>query len=381
MLMIESNNNIWHPKIERKMNSRILLSNININYCSYFDEIQLDDKISDILYNNTKQCYNIFKVINVTNEKKINYCLIEFIENIDYNYFLLLDYFNKEALGEKTLNTMKNYNKELEINLLNSINEIICFECINDTIIFKNNLLTKILNKDFMLLYKNDDFKYIFIDFNKKTQTVNNYDSKVVTKYDKKNKMLYGFIKTNKFINKINLSINDNNEIDIKYNYDNYGSIKIISHLLEKKNGDYIELYNKNSCLIGKSYYSSTDTTHIISQCMINNNNGLRYRGKYTSESQNNKITKQTISINDKIEYNEEDGNVLVDNLERLSVKENEFIIGWKVVKSLNGEKRIIGKQKLSKIKLTGEETKVESMGNHSKNEPGKVGHLYIKKN
>ena len=43
------------------------------------------------------------------------------------------------------------------------------------------------------------------------------------------------------------------------------------------------------------------------------------------------------------------------------------------------GEKRILGKQKL-KIKLTGEDTRVEAMGNHSKSEPGKVGSLIIKK-
>ena len=42
------------------------------------------------------------------------------------------------------------------------------------------------------------------------------------------------------------------------------------------------------------------------------------------------------------------------------------------------GEKRILGKQKL-KIKLTGEDTRVEAMGNHSKSEPGKVGALIIK--
>jgi hypothetical protein len=43
------------------------------------------------------------------------------------------------------------------------------------------------------------------------------------------------------------------------------------------------------------------------------------------------------------------------------------------------GEKRILGKQKLSKIKLTGEVTKVEAMGNTSKLEVGKVGHLIIR--
>jgi DnaJ-class molecular chaperone len=45
-----------------------------------------------------------------------------------------------------------------------------------------------------------------------------------------------------------------------------------------------------------------------------------------------------------------------------------------------NGEKRILGKQKLTKIKLTGEKTCVESMGNCSKNIPGKVGNLYLVK-
>jgi DnaJ-class molecular chaperone len=48
---------------------------------------------------------------------------------------------------------------------------------------------------------------------------------------------------------------------------------------------------------------------------------------------------------------------------------------------SCNGEKRILGKQKLKNIKLSGKETKIESMGHHSKNEAGKVGYLLIVKN
>ena len=53
--------------------------------------------------------------------------------------------------------------------------------------------------------------------------------------------------------------------------------------------------------------------------------------------------------------------------------------IGMTPCKSCDGEKRILGKQKLSKIKLTGEVTKVEAMGNTSKLEVGKVGHLIIR--
>jgi molecular chaperone DnaJ len=54
--------------------------------------------------------------------------------------------------------------------------------------------------------------------------------------------------------------------------------------------------------------------------------------------------------------------------------------VGINPCKSCNAEKRILGKQKLKKIKLTGEETKIESMGHHSKNEAGKVGYLLIVK-
>lgn len=42
------------------------------------------------------------------------------------------------------------------------------------------------------------------------------------------------------------------------------------------------------------------------------------------------------------------------------------------------GEKRILGKQKLNGVKLTGDETKIESMGHFSKD--GKVGYLILKK-
>lgn len=54
--------------------------------------------------------------------------------------------------------------------------------------------------------------------------------------------------------------------------------------------------------------------------------------------------------------------------------------IGLTPCKKCNGEKRILGKQKLSGIKLTGDETKVESMGNCSKDSAGMVGRLVIKK-
>jgi DnaJ-class molecular chaperone len=54
--------------------------------------------------------------------------------------------------------------------------------------------------------------------------------------------------------------------------------------------------------------------------------------------------------------------------------------VGLNPCKTCNGEKRILGKQKLSNIKLTGDETKIEAMGHYSKDEAGKAGYLMLKK-
>ena len=50
--------------------------------------------------------------------------------------------------------------------------------------------------------------------------------------------------------------------------------------------------------------------------------------------------------------------------------------VGMNNCKVCNGDKRILGKQKLSGLKLKGDKTKIESMGHHAKN--GNVGHLYL---
>jgi len=53
--------------------------------------------------------------------------------------------------------------------------------------------------------------------------------------------------------------------------------------------------------------------------------------------------------------------------------------VGLNQCKSCNGDKRILGKQRLTKIKLTGNHTKIDAMGHISKNETGKVGHLILR--
>jgi DnaJ-class molecular chaperone len=54
--------------------------------------------------------------------------------------------------------------------------------------------------------------------------------------------------------------------------------------------------------------------------------------------------------------------------------------VGLTPCKKCNGEKRILGKQKLSGIKITGNETKIESLGHCSKDIVGMVGSLFLVK-
>lgn len=54
--------------------------------------------------------------------------------------------------------------------------------------------------------------------------------------------------------------------------------------------------------------------------------------------------------------------------------------IGMTNCKKCGGEKRILGNQKISGIKLTGELTKLDSMGSCSKNITGMVGNLYLRR-
>lgn len=54
--------------------------------------------------------------------------------------------------------------------------------------------------------------------------------------------------------------------------------------------------------------------------------------------------------------------------------------IGLKSCDSCQGSRRILGKQKLTKIKLVGDETKIEGMGHVSPVEKGRCGHLILRK-
>jgi len=158
----------------------------------------------------------------------------------------------------------------------------------------------------------------------------------------------YGYIKNNNTQKEIfNYSIDSNLVINEYHDYSNNETklkLKLFSKKCMKKN-IYVSKYIKNGCEFEVYYNGETNFKHIISQCMINDNDtGLRYRGKYSGTSEDGKNISKTITIDDKIVYNKKGDetitNLLVDKKKYLN--RTEIIIGWKVGKSIENELRII---------------------------------------
>jgi hypothetical protein len=136
-------------------------------------------------------------------------------------------------------------------------------------------------------------------------------------------------------------NLNEHFDLNIYFTYqNNENNIKLIHNLHKKNNGSFQENYIKNGMIVSHKYDNTKKISKIISQCMINDTNGVRYRGKYEEIKSKDK-NKKTLTKDDEIIYNKEDGKVLIDKINTLTIKE-DIVIGWKVAKSLNGEKRII---------------------------------------
>ena len=136
-------------------------------------------------------------------------------------------------------------------------------------------------------------------------------------------------------------NINSMKDCTTTYYYEKYeNNLKLLSYSLQKHNGDLEEKYMKNNLYVEHDYNHSTDTSKLISQCMIGDNTGLHYRGKY-EELKSKDNHKKTLTKDDTIIYNKENNIVLIDSINNMNLKE-DIIIGWKVAKSANNEKRII---------------------------------------
>ena len=145
---------------------------------------------------------------------------------------------------------------------------------------------------------------------------------------------------------KIKITVDNNGNIIKNYFFTNtVTNLKLLSHTLYT-NEKIVRTLNKNGLISQSTFVYDTKFEKYISQCMVNDpNSGLRYRGKYEEERKDGSIVKKTLTTNDgksdTVLYNKEENTVTVDVIQRTR-KENEIVIGWKVVKSVNGELRIL---------------------------------------
>ena len=155
---------------------------------------------------------------------------------------------------------------------------------------------------------------------------------------------IYGYMKNSLKKEIFNFKINKQFDIVKNYEYTNFETkISIKYYSFDRADGMVYYKYNKNGCDFEEFFNTQTGSKQIISQCMMtNDDSGLRHRGKYTESTQNNKQVSKTIKFDDKIVYEKNGDEVIVDLLERKVLKQGEFIIGYKVAKSESGELRIV---------------------------------------
>jgi len=150
---------------------------------------------------------------------------------------------------------------------------------------------------------------------------------------------LKGNIKSPSITQECLYSIKDN----IIYKKDIYintcNKTKFNSHHTLYPNGDEYNVYNKNGLLVESTYTHDTRFKKLISQCMIQESN-IRYRGSYSEESKDGKVTKKILKKDDTTLFEKDENDVKVDMITKK--RNRDITIGWKVAKSLSGELRII---------------------------------------
>ena len=298
------------------------------------DKISLNYKINNL--DNYMKIYILksffIKVINNN----------EFIKYFEYTIPFLFDEFINFHPKRDNIVNMDAINA-FEYNLLNSIH-IMHSDDYSDLIIFGKKFIV-ILNSEYKLSVSDtNEFFFINKDYFYLKQHNLNLKIKIKTNYLDSKLVLYGFIKTLNSKELINISCDNNFNIVKYFDFINYETkLKIKSKTITKPSGEYCSQYIKNGCEIYENYNPTTDILNIISQCTLTDEQtGLRYRGTYSSTTENGKKINKTIKYNDEIKYQKEGDQVLVNTLENNTVNNDEFIIGWKIAKSESGEFRII---------------------------------------
>lgn len=165
-------------------------------------------------------------------------------------------------------------------------------------------------------------------------------------------------------------------------NYNEYFELFEINFDLDQiKEKERFETFKKNDIdniviKVDNNFNGTLEYERLV-KCKSCQGTGKDFSSKIVIKDQNGNITK-TFDADDGCDFCEGTGKDY--NGFDCSFCFGKGKVGLSTCSKCKGEKRILGKQRLKNIKLTGQETKIDAMGHHSKNEVGKVGYLLIVK-
>ncbi len=359
-----SNQNI--PVIDRNLTNKVALSALNENNLS-FDFVELPPHIQSILssrfnnkymgFNNNYTRFESDHVYNYIVNKMDSFNKLDFIElyihriiskvMFDEQIIELTEFFKRQFINlcfDKNHEIFKpNDNDVRKLNMYDYI-----FLTNNCKLVFGKNKDLLIISPLFISLIT-EQFGIILnpLDTNKEFFILSDSFNYISTKFCYGH---YRFITSNNkvgLIGHINKMENEKEYYMIDYDKTLHyihadKQKKFRKYLIRKINGDEHELVNKKNLLIRTTWNNQLQIEKCISVCtMEDKNTGLRFRGKYEDEKKDDKIVHKKLTQDDKVIYQKEGDQVLVDEINNKKVKD-EIVIGWKLAATSNGEKRII---------------------------------------
>lgn len=145
------------------------------------------------------------------------------------------------------------------------------------------------------------------------------------------------------------------------------------------KHQDHLDNFKKNEVLNIRVEVDNTFTGKLEYErwvkCKSCDGTGKDFSSKIVIKDKDGNILK-TFDADDGCDFCEGSGKDFYGNKCNFCFGKGK--VGLEPCNTCRGERRILGKQKLNNIKLTGVETKIESMGHHSKTDAGAVGYLLI---
>jgi hypothetical protein len=290
--------------------------------------------VTNIIGNNTMERHAMLKTFNLVYQSKQNKIMIEkFLHEF------------KEFSG---MNWQKDYhmsiNNEINRKFIYSMDHILLMVNPEMNVLILNDIIigmpNNIKEEEFFIMTPN--MFYISINGIVGKYVLSSKESISKELVPKVYDILQGFLIGDGKIQNITVQSDEYNNFTMNYKYSNKkNSTYVTYHNKINNSGDIMEIYCKNKLFIARNYNNTTKKDKLISQCMMDGENGIRFRGKYVEEKQNGNIVKKELLKDNDTIYQKENDIVLINKMENVRIKDH-IMIGWKVGKSANGENRII---------------------------------------